>query len=462
MTGALRIALAYFTALPLQRWTNGFGLALMVIALAIRVAGHGRATFDASLGLMTFGGLLLLMPLMAGGGMMRAASTRSILHLRPRGRLQMLLGATLAVTLIATSVTLVLVMALNPKGIVGVSAAPWSETPPLTVFASTWGVVAMVWLVGFIATGNRWLSALIGFVPLVLIRFGRTALGAMPDALVMVVLSVVVWIGFALWYLHAPSIRQWVYSKKRMEEAYDSPLARFSQWASGAYRNASRSRAMEQYLLGTPMGQVLGGVFFILVAALLQFAFSSFFSGNRELKVAQFMAPFLFLPVVYVSWGVLSFLQTRRARILWLRAGMDRMALFRQVERSGLRSAMLLFGFVMVAIVLHSLIRWPANTESIVAFSVVQIAFLICLFYGGLSLTGGWTVQDVLLCIGLCVLLGGEITLLQPWSGHPSSATPFVLVALLILAVLLRWHACRRWRGLDWRVARMPQFPLRA
>jgi hypothetical protein len=463
MIGTLRIAMAYFSALSLQRWTNSIGLALMVIALAIRAVSHGRAAFETSAMLVMFGGLLLLLPLAVGGGMMRAASTRIILHLHPRGRLQMLIGATLAVTLIATGVTLMLVLALNPQGIEGVSAPPWSRTPPLTVFATAWSVVAMVWLVVFIATGDRLLSFLIGFVPLALIRFGRTVFGAMPDASVMFILSVAAWTGFALWYLRAPSIRRLVYSRTRLEEANDNPLRRFFLWANGAHSSPSRSRAADQYLLGmTPLGHVLLGVVLILGTALLQFVFSSSFAGTPDLVALQFMAPLVFLPVVYISWGAMSFALTRRARILWLRSGMDRMALFRQVERSGMVGAMLSFGLLMIAIMLHSLARWPAQADAIVVFLVVQIPFLVCLFYVGLSLTRGWTAQDVLLCLGLCVLLAGEAFLLQPWSGHQSSAAPLVFVALLMLALLLRWHARRRWRGLDWRVARLLQMPARA
>ncbi|MEO8316058.1 MAG: hypothetical protein ABI645_14845 [Pseudomonadota bacterium] len=228
MKGTIRIALAYFSALALQRWTNGIGLAMMLVALALRMASHGRATFvKTNMPLMFFGALLLLLPLAFGGGMMRAASTRTTLHLRPAGRQRMLLGATLAVTLIAIALTLLLTLALNPDGIRGVSPPPWARTPPLTVFVNAWSVVAMIWLAVFIATGNRLLSMLIGFVPLALIRFGRALFVALPDTWLIIVVALFMWASFSVWYLRAPLIRRLINSGTRIAEAYDNPINRF-------------------------------------------------------------------------------------------------------------------------------------------------------------------------------------------------------------------------------------------
>ncbi|MEO8316057.1 MAG: hypothetical protein ABI645_14840 [Pseudomonadota bacterium] len=208
------------------------------------------------------------------------------------------------------------------------------------------------------------------------------------------------------------------------------------------------------------MGHVLLGVFMVvvmvLVAAVLQLVFGRFVTRRLDLAALQLLTPFFFAPVIIVISGVISFTLTRRARLLWLRAGLDRMALFRQVERSGLLCGMLSVGPFMVAITLYSLAKWPAHSDTVIVFLVVQIAFLICLFYGALSLTRGWTAQDVLVCIGLCLLLAGEVVLLRPWSGARNAVAPGVLGAMVILALLLRWHAQRRWLALDWRVAQLP------
>jgi hypothetical protein len=461
--GSIRIALTYFSALPLMRWTNGAGLAMILGALALRMVSHRKEIFEASAGLTIFGGLLFLLPWLLGGGMMRAASTRAMLHQRPWGRHRMLLGATLVVTLMAAALTL-LMLSLDPDGIRGVSAPPWAGIAPLPLFAMAWTLTAMTWVATFIAAGNLLLSALIGFVPLMLVKFGRTIVGFMPDASTVFFLGVILWAAFSLWYLLAPSIRPGIHSRARMGEAYDNPVSRFFQWAMGTHRNASRARATDQYLLGgAARGQLLLGVILILIAALIHLVLGPLvFTATPDLVVLRPVAPLFLAPVIIITSGAFSFALTRRARILWLRAGLDRVALFRRVERTGIMGAALSFGPFMVGALLYSIMIWPAYSNTILAFLVAQIAFLVCLFYGGLSLTRGWSAVDALLCIGLAILFAVEVTLLQPWSNQPNAAAPLVVGALLALALLLRWHARRRWLLLDWRVARMLQLPMRA
>jgi hypothetical protein len=463
MTAIFCIAFAYFSALALQRWTNGIGLALLISAVALRVMTDGKTTFEIGATLAMLGGLLLLLPMVIGGGMMRTASTRVLLHQRPRGRQQMFLGATLAVTMIATALTLILTLVLEPDGIPGIKPPPWARTPPLAVFAVAWSIVAMTWLVVFIATGNRLLSMLIGFVPLAMIKLGRPLVEAMPDRWLTVTLCAATWAGFALWYLRAPSIRRTISSQSRMKEFMDNPVGRFIRWIAGSGNTASRTRAMDLYLLGTSLrGHAVLGVMMALAAAVVQLVVGFFVHSEKsDLAKLQFMSPFFFAPVIIITCGVLGFALTRRARILWLRAGLDRMALFRQVESSGLLGITLICGVFLVAIVLYSLAKWPERSEILFVFLAVQIAFLLCLFYGCLSLTRGWSAVVVLLGVALLLVLVAEVLLLQPWTAQQSPAAPFVLGAVLVLVPVFRWHARRRWATLDWRVARLPQMLLR-
>jgi ABC transport permease subunit len=120
----------------------------------------------------------------------------------------------------------------------------------------------------FIASGNLLLSALIGFVPLTLVRFGRTMSGWMPDAPLIFVLGIIVWALFSLWYLKEPSIRRSAYSTSRLGEAYDNPVNRFFRWLTRTDHH-SRSQAADQYLLGgAPRGQLLLGVILAFQSAI--------------------------------------------------------------------------------------------------------------------------------------------------------------------------------------------------
>jgi hypothetical protein len=454
-TGAIRIALTYFSAAPLQRWTGGIGVTLILVALAMRAVSRDTFIIVPSVLLLALGIILIvLVPAMLGGGMMRAASTRTILHHRPWGRQRMVLGATLAITLVALCAPLLdTAMSELPSQRSG-------RRPVLEVLAFAWSFVAITWVCVFIATGNRLLSVSIGFLPLAIAKFGETIFGELP-AWLLVVMSVILWACFSLWYLQAPQIRQLVYSKTRQVEVYDNAFNRFFQWVAGADRGVSRARAMDAYLLGlSPKASLAMGVYFVVGAAIMHFIFH-IYTGDSKNAALQLLTPMFFLPVILLTWGVLGYAFSRRIRVLWLRAGMDRSRLFREAERSGLLVGLLGFGIFLIALLLYALAKWPANKETILVFIAVQVPFLACVFYGGMSLTRGWAAFDVLIAMGLSAALAAEIVLLRPWSGEPRPVAPFVLAATLGLVPILRWHARRRWLTLDWRVARLLQLPLR-
>jgi hypothetical protein len=432
------------------------GATLMVIALAMRAISHDPPALKASAVLAALGGVfVLLVPVMLGGGMMRAASSRIILHQRPWGRQRMLLGATLAITLIAICGTL-LVTAVEE-----LQRQNGSLQHALEVFALAWSLVATTWVCVFIAAGNRLLSFLFGFVPLAIARYGTAVFGEMPDARLLVVMSVILWTCFSFWYLRAGQIARLVYGKAGREELYNSRINRFFQWAAGAGRRASRARATEAHLLGmSPMGSFVTGVYFVVVGALLYFMFT-IFTGHLKNAPLQFLAPFYLLPVVVLCWAVMGYALSRRVRVLWLRAGLDRLGLFREVERSGLLVGLVGIGVFLIALLLYALAKWPANKETILIFVAVQVPCVACFFYGGMSFTQRWAAMDTLIATGLCALLAAQILLLRPWSGEPRPVAPFVLGTVLALAPILRWHARRRWLSLDWRVARVAQLPLR-
>jgi hypothetical protein len=76
-------------------------------------------------------------------------------------------------------------------------------------------------------------------------------------------------------------------------------------------------------------------------------------------------------------------------------------------------------------------------------------------FYFGLSLTRGWNGADVMIGAGIFFLfiavsnaikLGRDPSIAALWIGTGVFA---------LMTLLMRWRAMRRWRALDWRIARL-------
>jgi hypothetical protein len=461
--GALRIALTYFAVVPLQGWLVGFG-ALLLLGAAVALSGNpGAGARNAGITMLIFGGLLTVgLTTLLAGGSMRSASSPRVTHLLPNGRRQMLLGATLAITLLAALATLVPLLGDMPST-PGAKRSPFSGIPPLTVFTTCWSAVALLWVGMFVVTGSRLLSVLIPFIPLAMIKLGRNLQGLVPDSLTLLGASLVVWAAFSLWYMRVPSIRRLsVYGPRPTDGSSSAMWNRLQAMMFFTRGGLSSTRAMQQMLLGPSLfGHFMIGVGWILVAAFMLLLFSGFMSGSDHSPPSYFGA-FIFAPVILVTWGSMGFALTRRARILWLRAGLDRIALFRRAERSGLLAGAMAQGIVMVAFVLFALSIWPEDRGVVLLICAVLAAFCACLFYAGMSLTRGWVAVDFALCAGLLLLFAFTLIVLPRWAHEQRTfalASPF---AMTLLAVVLRWRARHRWRALDWRVARMLQMPRRA
>jgi hypothetical protein len=467
MRAVLLIAFTYFSVLPLQRWLVGIGALLIVAGLAVRAFGHG---FDMAAGsflaLMLGTMLLALMPVMLGGGMMRAASSRYVLHQLPWGRQRMLLGATLTVTALAGAATLMYMLGGAIDSPPGMRNDPFNKISPTAMFAGSWSLCAVLWVTTFITSGSQILSSLIGLLPLSLIVLGKTVgrnyAGPVPEVWSLLLASAVIWAGFSLWYLRAPSIRRVIYGKAGVAAAAaaDNPFARLLRsFEDRTSSTPSRAQATELFLLGSSsrLTHAIIGMCWVLGAGFFVLFFRMFMAYSTDAPaIPGNMLVLFFAPPLMISPAGIAWLMSRRCRMLWLRTGLDRAALFARAERSGLSAGLLALGIPFVAFTAFVLASWPDRAAIIGAFSFAQLLFCICLFYGGLSLTRGWAVPDVLLCLGFLALLALEILALQPWSDTQTAAGPTLLV-LALLIPLLRWHARRRWLALDWRVARMPQ-----
>jgi hypothetical protein len=454
MRGVLQLALVYFSVVPLHRWVSLVGAALMVFSIVLAVSS---SSMDALSPALLGAGILAMGPVLLGGGMHRHASSRTLMHLRPNGRLRMLLAATLAVTLLAAIAMIpALVSQAIPSPATG--TGPFREMSPFATFAFVWSLAALMWAGTFITGASHLQGLLFGFLPLLLLKFGKALAIVLPPAPVVLAASIIAWAAFGLWYTHVRSLRQMPSYGDRTTESPAGTAAAFLQSRFGSARGTmSLAGAMNQYLLGacSPGGYALVlGLSWVLLPCTALLVLANFVFPASESAVARLVAQLIFLPLFMITNASLGFSLTRRARLLWLRPGQDRASLFERAERSGLLISLLPLGIAATAFLAFSLASWPERATAILFFGGAQLTFALCLFYCGLSLTRGWAAVDVLLCLALCILFPVELVVFRPWN-EQQPAVAAVLGAMLLLVPLLRWHARRRWHALDWHIARM-------
>jgi hypothetical protein len=261
------------------------------------------------------------------------------------------------------------------------------------------------------------------------------------------------WGLFSLWYFSADSIRG------------PANLRSFSWKTSGEYspfqyllkvdeirpEPDSRSTAIYQYLFGCASRRlfVVNGIW---IAAL--FMLMSALGAERRVRgPGQLM---YVLPFLGFFCTAIGFTTARRARLLWLRAGVDRAGLFALASRLGLQAALTTWAVVAGAVGLFAIAGSPAHAPVILLFLAAQTAVATCMFYGGLAMVRDWSAREVLLVIGLMILFLLQMSLFWPYK-IASVIAPWttMLVLASALAIMFRWYAQRRWRALDWRLIKV-------
>lgn len=427
MKASLRIALTLFSYQAVQSWVILVCAIGAVIGVLVRV-------YDVTGVFVTF---LLMSPAFFGGMALRTISSPTALHLLPYGRRRMLLGATGTITLVAliwtTPVTVFQLLGLRtPDG------SSMFDLPPPGTFLSGWGVTALVWVWSFFASRHRYLFGF-SWIP-----FGLTIqligqLHLRPDlrANVLFVAGAVAWVGLALWYLQTPSVMRPFEASDRARGGPRRP--RIDQ------APVPRPLALHKYLAGTwsLWPQVLTGT----AITLLWLVVNRLLDGtNRELPVDY---------LLFISFA--SFWSSpqlvRRARLVWLRAGLDRAGLFAATERHALRAMLALLGLPTVILVATSLVQRPDLTAAILLFAATQWVVSFCFLQAGLAETRGVNLETVLVFGGLVVLFLVMSITLQPYRGAYLATYLATIAVFGGLALLLRRSASRAWRTLDWRVA---------
>jgi hypothetical protein len=457
MKAVVRIALGYFQMLPLQRWLTLLGAVLVAAGMVLTLTAADPKTSIAMTAFPGLAGALMIgiVPFAFGGMALRYGSSRAVIHLRPHGRVCMMLAATLAITLVATAVSLPILAEYHFFTAHGFRTSPAMQ--PAGWFLGTWMATAVTWLIMFISSSSRLLMSLTApaiCAAAIVLRYAAESiapdvLGSFePDIRILAVAVFSAWVAFAVWYCRTSAVGNMAWLRD---------FSRLGTFTLGRQKRApisgvdSPSHALRQYLLGdTPA--------FILVSRSI-FPILILFATRMVLPETSRTSfdPAFFLFILAIGPGVVGFLLVRRARCLWLRMGSDRLGLFRLVEQLGLPTALVIFGIGAI-IVLAILI--PGRREQapvLFSYAATVAALAIFLFYFGCSLTRSWDRTEAILSFSVLAMFVAVFAAINPLR-QPAIATIWaVTVLLVLLTLLLRWHATRRWRALDWRIVPLPR-----
>jgi hypothetical protein len=471
VSGVLYIAWSYFWFLPMQRWMNLVGTAFLAVGLLLflRNGMDLPALRDGAFACVIGGFIIALVPGYSGGAALRLASTRCQMQLRPHGRARMLLGATLAITLVALLVVapMLLMQLTGPAHGSGTNDSTFYNIAPLTMFATAWSIIALLWCGMFFATGSMLLFFLIVIVPPAVIRLVPLLLDSTTGTVALFVACPCVWLAFALWYFNVHLVATPIIGVNSARAgdpteasfgAGDSPLYRLAS-AVAAWVDrltAANSRVPEAglsrrvYLLGTftLLGRFVAGAVPTLLLLLVWY----FLPASDSMR----QIPTMWLLMASMVPGFLGQAMARRARFIWLRAGLGRADLFRLAERTGLPAAAVMLTAITIAFLAVSLSSRPDRAAVILLFVAEQAALATCVFYAGLCATRGWDITGVLLTAAGFVTVLFQAIVIQPHHYTGAKVIAVTLLLLLLGAVLLRRLALRRWLALDWRVARLP------
>lgn len=459
MSTVLRIALTYFQMLSLQRWLNLGGLLLIAVAALVTVFGETMSGAKGVFTLCTFAAcLILIVPGFGGGIAMRMASRPSIAHLRPHGRVRLLLGATLAMTLLALVGTLPSIAShlyLALHDVTGRHRFP----EPLNALTFFWSVAAVGWIMMFAASRTLMVVVVFPLLPLSAMKLPQL-LRAYPVITPIHVLAVAAgaWILFALWYLRPGAIRQ--PPGQSMSNAVGSQSNPFA-WLmirEEAQAGAPNPKlATSHYLLGCGSYRlfVATGLWTAAIFLLMGMVTPTGRPGQKSFLLL-FMLPFL-----CINCAIQGYMTGRRARLLWLRNGASRHDLFSLSERLGLPAAMITWSIVAAAVLVFMLVTDRAALPMALLFTAAQALFAVCAFYVGVALVRNWGPTDVALCLTLLLLLIVQMVFAHPQGGIPLAQSLVTLISTAVVLLPLRWYAMHRWRAIDWRLIAPPKLDWR-
>jgi hypothetical protein len=448
MIASLRIALTYISFVRRQMLMMGIGLAVQVLAGSSFSLG-GRTP------LFTFSGLFLVtMPALAGGLAMRSCSTPTALHLYPRSRLPFLTGATATITCLAALMALPLFLR-QIAGIDVPAGAANLANPGSGMFQVMWGSAALIWVVGFALSHHRLLPPL-GLMALVVISneilgfAERLSITADQLASGVFMAGIATWTVFATWYLRTPSVERPRWISEWANGDGLSVLTELGALRAIWHRAPTNSRtgsstALRHYLLGADsmVPYLLAGLIVVALLA-LEHRVTAVGTGMTLPRAGLFL-----LAALGCACGSLI---VQRSRLLWLRAALDRGALFVTVERQALRATLVITALPVLILIVMTLVHWPDQILNTLLFIALQLAIVGCSAYVGLSVTRGWDAEAIGFAIVLFMPTSVASAFLAPPRHVPAWAFLVATAAVGAVAIALRRSARRAWLEMDWRL----------
>ncbi|MEO6079598.1 MAG: hypothetical protein ABIQ86_07455 [Steroidobacteraceae bacterium] len=459
MKTVLRIAQGFcWSIIPLQSWIVLLGAVFLLGAMGFGAFEQEPQDIHIYAMVGMAGAIIIaFVPALSGGAALRFASSRSMLHLRPRGRATMLSASMLAITALAALIALPVLLGQFATQSAGFAPIPRSPLPA-HVFAVSWSVMALLWGIVFVASGSRAFSFLailpIFIVPPLLIHSSQAALD-LPGPFTWFLLALAFWLLFTVWYMRADAFRTPRWFGDRSSQNFEStPAGMVSSLLDFSRSALSPQRAGSLLLLGasSPLRYAITNTVWLAVIFLF---FAVMGTGSARARAGR-VPGMEFVLVFGATLGAqLAYMSARRARLLWLRAGSDRMSLFAMAERNGLAAT--LWSLLLTAAIVgcFTLLRAPDFARSLLLFAAAQLPAWVAAYYCGMSLTRTPNLIDVCLCIGLVLLFFVQMVFVQPKVDVSSLQLSLAAAFWLGLSILLRALAKRRWRALDWRIARL-------
>lgn len=427
-----------FWMLPLQRWLTLLGAASLLVGLVFHPPANapGSTLPPTFLGV----GLMVMVPLLAGGVFLRMLSTSRALLLRPHARGRLLAGAV-GILLLASSVWIFAYWAAFQQ-------VPAKFRPPLEEYslmlAMTLSLGTLCAVALFIASRSPMWTLLIILIwqapGLLLHALGVEDATRLLGGPVSLAMSLLVWLVFGIWYLRARRIHASAWGHRQ-----DSTPAMATTSVS---QPATREQAMSRWLLANQSAPQLG--LYCLLAALFVLGFQWIFAREVE---AQTLHAIMFgtLAIVAVLTGAVGRTMAARSRALWLPAGRTRLQLYGWIERQSLLVALAIGVAVGLA---ATLVWWLGAPHPAMPLGYLLPALLapgLCSVWLGLMQQHRRSLLDVLAMIAIAA--GIFYGVVRPLFAGSAAARWDVLGAQLVLAALLREMARLRWRSADWRRA---------
>jgi hypothetical protein len=434
MKGALQIAVMMVSALRIQKWLLCLGALLMITGYSIPVSDL-RAV-------VVLGFVIALVPsLFMSGVQLRYFAAPQSMRLVPRGREQLLGGVALVVlTVSVASAVVTWSLGAPPKAVpvIGLWVAATTSIVVLSQFvllSSPRGVMTWILLITLLASLPNSGTA----------RQLLRSIGQNPEWLSALV--VVLWAGFAIWFLRVHSFR--------------TPSAVAQPGKGVLNMSVTQENALRAFLFGTPSlrQQLTGsGMVLLLVSVIWGLVFAVM---EAKASLADSLIKTIGVALGIGAYaGIGGWVAARRSKSLWLHGGVDRMGLFRLCEAQAWK----FFRITAIPALALLAIAWVVRPSVGISYTV-QAAFYFCggacLLYFGLMHVRGWRALDV-----ACAILLGAAWMVMFATSQIAQGRHWLVPALMAVtlgaAFALRLVAMRRWRHIDWLVCKMPQYPARA